>query len=810
MPRLYRFLVAVAGAALFVALAGGAGLYYLVFRYAGDLPDYRQLATYEPPTITRVHAGDGRLLAEYAREKRVFVPIEAIPERVKRAFVAAEDKNFYQHPGVDLQGIGRALLSNFERLGSNRRPEGASTITQQVAKNFLLSNELSFTRKLKEAILAVRMERAFTKDHILELYLNEIFLGNRSYGVAAAALYYFDKSLDELSVAEAALLAALPKAPSSYDPRRNPDAARARRDYVIGRMEQDGYVTAEEAGAARAEPIVLREQEATQLAEGDFFLEEVRRQLVARLGEDGFYGGGLSVRVTLSPALQRLADRALRDGLSAYDRRQGWRGPWGNLDLDQPGGEAAWTAALAARDPGFELGGWRRAVVLQAAGEGGERVELGLEDGSRARLAREDVAWTRSQPLRRGDLVLLEPRAGAGDAAVAAAASGWILRQRPEIEGAVVALDPHTGRVLAMSGGFSYRQSKFNRVTQARRQPGSAFKPFVYLAALEQGLTPATVVEDAPIEVDQGPGLPPWRPENYGADFLGPITLRVALEKSRNTISVRLAQQIGMEKVIDVARRLGIGEGLQPYLSGALGSNEVTPMELAAAYAMLVNGGKRIEPVLVERIQDREGRTIVRGDARACDGCREVAWSGGALPPAVPEAREQVVDPRQAYQIVSMLEGVVDRGTAKAAAGIGKPLAGKTGTTNESRDAWFMGFSPDLVVGVFVGYDQPRGLGARETGATVALPIWIEVMRAALRDRPGVPFRTPPGVSLVRVDAATGRPPSPDSRAVIAEAFLPGTEPGRGRRSVDPEADDPYGLPRAGTRVVPPGTGGLY
>jgi penicillin-binding protein 1A len=803
LRRLLRFLSALTLGALVLLVLAGAGLLYLVHRYGEELPDYRQLASYEPPTLTRIHAGDGRLLAEYAREKRVFVPAEAIPDRIKQAFIAAEDKNFYHHPGIDVVGIGRALLSNLERLQANRRPEGASTITQQVAKNFLLSNELSVKRKLKEAILALRMERAFTKDRILELYLNEIFLGNRSYGVATAALNYFNKSLDELTIGEAALLGGLPKAPSSYDPRRSQTAALQRRNYVIGRMAEDGYITPAEAEAARAEPIVLREQAPTEVAEADFFIEEVRRQLMARLGEEGFYEGGLSVRVTVSSTLQAIADRALRHGLSAYDRRHGWRGPWGRMDLPE-GGDGAWRTKLAGLDPGFELQGWRRGVVLEARGE---RVELGLETGEQVRLAAADVAWTRRAPLKPGDLVVMEPLGEDGE-------RRWVLRQRPEVEGAVVALDPHTGRVLAMSGGFSYRQSKFNRATQARRQPGSAFKPFVYLAALEEGKTPSSVVLDAPIVIDQGPGLPKWRPENYTDDFLGPITLRVALEKSRNTISVRLAQEIGMDRIIAVADRLGIGTGLGPYLAASLGSNEVTPIELTAAYAKLVNGGKSIEPVLVERIQDRHGRTIMRGDPRSCTGCTGVAWDGGP-PPALPDAREQVIDPRHAYQMVSMLEGVVERGTAKTARELGKPLAGKTGTTNDSKDAWFVGFSPDLVVGVFIGFDQPTGMGRKETGATVALPVWIEVMQAALKDQPPIPFRTPPGLSLVRVDAATGRLPSSGSQAVIAEAFLPGTEPGR-NRSQDPEADDseaqndPFAAPRATTRVVPPGSSGLY
>jgi penicillin-binding protein 1A len=797
--RLLRVVSAVALGSVLLLTLGGAGFLYLVHHYGEGLPDYRQLATYEPPTATRVHAGDGRLLAEYARQNRIFVPAEAIPERVKQAFVAAEDKNFYHHPGIDLIGIARALKSNLERLQSGRRPEGASTITQQVAKNFLLGNELSYQRKIREAILAMRMERAFSKEHILELYLNEIFLGNRSYGVAAAALNYLDKSLDELTVAEAALLAGLPKAPSTYDPARNPEAALQRRNYVIGRMQEDGYVPEAEADAARAEPIALRRRGGADVAEADFFIEEVRRQLVGRLGEQGFYEGGLSVRVTVSSSLQAAADRALRHGLSAYDRRHGWRGPWGRLDLEQAG--AAWPAKLASLDPGFELGGWRRGVVL---GGRGAQVEVGLETGERIKLAAEDFAWTKRSPLAEGDLVVVEPAGGGDD-------RGWVLRQRPEVDGAVVALDPHTGRVLAMSGGFSYRQSKFNRATQARRQPGSAFKPFVYLAALEEGMTPASVLLDSPVTIDQGPGLPKWRPMNFTDDFLGPITLRVGLEKSRNLISVRLAQKLGMPEIIEVADRLGIGGGLGPNLAASLGSNEVTPIELTAAYAMLANGGKRIEPVLVERIQDRHGRTILRGDPRSCAGCAGAAWDN-SLPPAVPDVREDVVDPRHAYQMVSMLEGVVQRGTAKAAQVIGKPLAGKTGTTNESKDTWFVGFSPDLVVGVFVGFDQPRPMGKKETGATVALPIWIEVMQEALKDQPATPFRTPPGLSLVRVDAATGRLARSGGGSVIAEAFLPGTEPGRDR-SADPDEDgglDPFAVPRASSRIVPPATGGIY
>ena len=555
--------------------------------------------------------------------------------------------------------------------------------------------------------------------------------------MAAAALNYFDKSLDDLSIAEAAFLGGLPKAPSSYDPRRNPQAAKERRDYVIGRMQEDGYITAAQADGARAEPITVRDASEGDVAEAPFFVEEVRRQLVDRYGEAGFYEGGLSVRTTVEPSMQALADRALRHGLASYDRKSGpYRGPWGQLpDKALAGG---WEAALKAKDPGFELQDWHRGVVLEASPKA---VMVGFDDGSRQALAPEDIAWAKrgGKTFARGDLVLVELQTDKSGA------KRPVLRQRPKIEGAVVAMDPHTGRVLALSGGFSFRESKFNRATQARRQPGSSFKPFVYLTALENGYTPASIILDAPIEIDQGPGLPPWRPENYTERYYGPSTLRLGLEQSRNVMTVRLAQAIGMPKIIDMANRFGIGEGLGPYLSAALGSNEVTVLNLTTAYAMLVNGGKRITPALVERIQDRRGGTLMRRDERPCEGCQSVAWSPAMMPPAVPDTREQVEDPRYAYQMVMMLRGVIERGTAAAASQLGRTLAGKTGTTNDAKDTWFMGFSPDLVVGVWMGYDQPESLGNHETGAVVALPVWMEVMKGALEGKPDIPFRTPPG-----------------------------------------------------------------
>lgn len=809
---MFRLAAALARLLLGLLVLGLIGLalgLWALERFAFDLPDYARLARYEPPTATRIHAGDGRLLAEYAREKRVFVPIEAIPTRVQQAFIAAEDQHFWWHFGLDPLGILRAAIENVRRLQEGERPQGGSTITQQVAKNFFLTNEVTLERKIKEAILALRLERTFSKEKILELYLNEIFLGARSYGVAAAALSYFGKSLDELTLAETAFLAALPKAPARYDPIKNPEAARARRDYVLKRMLDDGYIDRAEYDAARAEPIVVRRRSEEEFVSAGFFTEEVRRQLVERLGEAGFYEGGLSVRTTLEPRLQAIADRALRDGLAAYDRRQGFRGPLAQLDVNAPD----LLARLQRIDPGFELMHWKLAVVRAVERDG---ARLLVADGSEGLLPLAELAWARKrdaqgrlgppirdarQVLSVGDVVLVEP--------LARAPGQFGLRQRPEVEGALVALDPHTGRVLAMSGGFSFRESQFNRATQARRQAGSAFKPFVYLAALEAGYTPSSIVLDAPIVIDQGPGLPKWRPENYGQDYLGPTTLRVGLEKSRNLMTVRLAQDIGMERILDVARRFGIDRGLEPYLSSALGANEVTPLALTTAYAMLVNGGRKIEPYLVEHIQDRRGRTLFRRDGRDCPECRDVPWRGQP-PPELDDPRPFVADPRHAYQMVLMLQGVTERGTAAAARSLGRPLAGKTGTTNDSKDAWFVGFSPDLVVGVFVGFDQPKSLGPRETGASVALPIWMAFMKEALEGVPPTPFRTPPGVHLVLVDAATGQRPGPDTKVVISEAFLPGTEPVSSRLPVDGLGEAPPGREGPARQPVLPGPGGLY
>ena len=765
-------------------LAVGAGAVYVLHYFGRDLPDHEQLAGYEPPTVTRVHAGDGRLLAEFAKETRVFVPIDAMPRRVVNAFLSAEDKNFHQHHGIDFPSIMRAVVVNLQNLGSNRRPVGASTITQQVAKNFLLSNEVSYERKIREALIALRIEKAFTKEQILELYLNEIYLGFRSYGAAAAALNYFNKSLDELSLGEAAYLAALPKGPNNYHPIKKPEAAIARRNWVVGRMLEDGKVTQAEAEAAMAEELIVRDRGETEVVRADFFAEEVRRELIELYGEDILYGGGLSVRTTLAPKLQAIADKVLRRGLIAYDRRHGWRGALAEVPLE----EGDWQIRLAAVERPAGVLDWDLAVVLEV---GSKAATVGLEGGGEGRIPMAEMAWARAwqknqrvgakpnrpaDVLKRGDVVLVEAVAET-EKGEAYPEGTYALRQVPNVDGALVAIDPHTGRVLAMSGGFSYERSEFNRATQALRQPGSAFKPIVYLAALEStDLTPASIILDAPFVIDQGAGLGKWKPSNYSDKFYGPTPMRIGIEKSRNLMTVRLAETIGMENVVDYAQRFDVIDDMPPLLSMSLGSVETTLMRLTSAYAMLVNGGKRIKPSLIDRIQDRDGQSVFRHDQRICTVCRVDQWQGGPVP-RLPDEREPVADPRHVYQIVSMLHGVVERGTGTRVKAVGKPVGGKTGTTNDSFDAWFVGFSPDLAVGAFVGFDEPRTLGPRETGSSAAAPIFRDFMKEALAEAPATPFRVPPGISLVRVNAETGQLAQPGDAKVILEAFLPGTAP---------------------------------
>ena len=809
MRRLFKFFIFLVGTTLFFAVVGVTGAVVGLWHYGRDLPDYKQLADYEPPTVTRIHAGDGRLIAEYARERRVFVPIEAMPRHLVQAFIAAEDQNFYSHPGVDFLALARAAMTNLANIGRSRRPVGASTITQQVAKNFLLTNEVSIERKIKEAILAFRIERAFSKDRILELYLNEIYLGYGSYGCAAAALNYFDKPLDELTVSEVAYLAALPKAPNNYHPIRKRRAAVTRRNWVIGRMYEEGYINLDAARSARRDFLEVKPRTDIQIVAADYFVEQVRRELVDRYGEQGVTEGGLSVRTTLDTRLQMSAERVLREGLMAYDRRYGWRGPIAEISIADN-----WLGRLNRVPRPVGMRNWRIAAVLQA-NDGA--VELGFTDGSRGTLPLSELKWARpfeewgkrgtrveraDQVLKQGDVVLAEPVK-----VNAAAKEGedpnyppdtYALRQIPAINGALVAMDPHTGRVLSMVGGFDYGVSNFNRAVQAYRQPGSAFKPFVYLAALDNGYTPSTMILDAPFVIDQGPDLGKWKPANYTRKFYGPSPMRLGVEKSRNLMTVRLARAIGMPRVTDYAERFGISEQMPRQLSMALGSGETSLIRLTTGYAMLVNGGKRIQPSVIDRVQNRHGKTVFRHDPRQCNRCNTPGWTGDK-PPKIADIREQVVDEASAYQIVSMLEGVVKRGTGRRISSLAWPLAGKTGTTNESRDTWFIGFSPDLAVGVFVGFDNPTPLGRRETGSSVAAPIFKAFMGEALKGKPAIPFRIPPNVRMVRVDPRTGRPAQAADRRVILEAFKVGTEPG---------IDDANTLIGGGTEVAEPAARG--
>lgn len=811
MRFLTYFFLAIFSIGMLGVLAGVGTIVYAISYYGQDLPDYSQLKEYRPPVLTRLYAGDGRLMAEYAKEKRVFMPIDTIPDRLKHAFIAAEDQNFYVHEGVDFFAIARAAVGNIVHGG---RPKGASTITQQVAKNFLLTNEVSYTRKIREALLAFRMEKAMSKDRLLELYLNEIYLGEGAYGVAAAALNYFNKPVEDLAIEEMAYLAALPKAPNNYDPEKHSERAKERRDWVIGRMMEDGYITAEEANTAKIKPLTVNRAQTT-VVDAPYFAEEVRRELAVQYGEQSLYGGGLAVRTTVDPRLQETAERALRNGLMAYDRRWGWRGPVETLATID-----GWREKLEAQKrPSAMLPEWKLAVVLDVATD---RATLGFSDNARGILPMTNVTWARKrlqqgqgftetptamrQVVNKGDIVMVEHAPEEKDKTT------YALRQIPRVNGAMVALDPHTGRILAMQGGWSYQQSVFNRATQAKRQPGSAFKPFVYLTALEKGFTPATLILDAPIVIDQGPGMPKWRPSNYKGEYFGPTPLRVGIEKSRNLMTVRLAHFLGMDPIIETVTKFGVVEHMEPHLAYSLGAGETTVLRMATAYAQLVNGGKKITPTLIDRIQDRRGATIYRHDERPCENCGPLLEWNNQYTPVIPDDREQLTDPRYAYQMVSILEGVVERGTAVKLKELGYPLAGKTGTTNESRDAWFVGFTPDLVVAVYVGFDNPESLGKKETGSSLSVPVFKEFMETALKDVPPTPFRVPPGIKQVQINAATGALAQAGDSKVIWEAFLTESEPSEQMFILD--ANGISNLPSLDSTITDSastlGTGGIY
>jgi penicillin-binding protein 1A len=724
-----------------VAVAGLSLAIYAAWLFH-DMPDAGDLVDYRPPTATRAYAVDGTLIGEFSNERRIFVPYDRITPQLALAFLAAEDANFFKHGGVDPGGLTRAMFKNIGNFLRGRRFEGGSTITQQVAKNVLLTSEATLGRKLKEAILAQRLEQTLTKEQILELYLNEIWLGYRSYGVGAAAYNYFGKSISDLSLAECAYLASLPKGPQNYHPIRHKAAAISRRNLILDQMVRRGWVTRAEADAAKTEDLkVQAEPSRAKYKDADYFVEEVRRRGVVSLGPR-LYEGGYYMRTTLDPRLQTAAQMALMDGLETYDHRHGWRGAKWRVETQD-----GWEHAARKLQRPAERRDWTPALVLSDGGR------IRLPGGGEGSLVSADVAWARAgKGLHENEIVFVAP----------APEGGYRLKQIPIVNGALVAMEPYSGKVLAMVGGYSFSLSNFNRATQAERQPGSAFKPIVYATALENGYTPASVVMDSPISLPGAREGEVWSPENYSRNYLGALVLRRGLELSRNTMTVRLAQGVGMRKITDLAERLGVTRKMDPVLSMALGAGETTPFRLTAAYASFVNGGRKVDPHLIELVQDREGKTILKADRRSCPKCK--AGFNGDESPRVPPAGAQMFDPVTAYQITSMLEGVVQRGTAVSARVLEKPVGGKTGTTNEYRSAWFVGFSPHIVVGVFVGFDDNRSLGQGETGTQAAVPIFISFMKEALKEQPADEFKAPTNAKFATIRG-------------VREAFRPGTEP---------------------------------
>ena len=722
--------------------------------FSSDLPDYKILANYKPPISSRVHSGEGQLIAEYALQKRLFIPYESIPKKIVYSFLSAEDKNFFSHPGIDAKSITRATIKNLKNIFNNKRLEGASTITQQVAKNFLLSNEVSIKRKIKEAILAFRIERAYTKERIMELYLNQIYLGQGTYGVAAASLEYFDKPVNTLSYDETALLAALPKAPSKYNPYKSTEKAKARRNIVLKNLYDNGYINEKKYKEYKEKKINTKKRKIKLLEEANFYSEEVRRIINDNYGYDELYKGGLSIRTPLNSKYQIEALKALREGLQEYDKRHGWRGPIINLN------KSDWQNYITEYIPDKSLN-WKLARVTEV---NDLILKIEIENKEIGFIDFKNINWTRKKSFK--DLFVLNDIIYVKKIKK----NKWSLKQLPKVNGAIVVMDPYTGRVLSMVGGFSYKLSEFNRATQAKRQPGSAFKPIVYAAALENGFTPSTLVLDAPFVMEQGEGLKTWKPENYGKKFYGPSTLRTGIEKSRNLMTVRVAQKVGFDKIFKITRDFGIYNDVPELLSVSLGAAETTLIQLTNTYCAFVNGGKKVLPIFIDRIQDRRGSTIFKADKRKCIGCEEISYLDDKLP-IIQDNRKQIISTETAYQITSMMEGVVKRGTGRKLKNLNMHLAGKTGTTNKNMDAWFLGFTSKLVIGVYVGFDEPKSLGKYETGAKAALPIFKKFVKQVVKKKDARPFKIPKNINLVIVDAETGLSPNNDSKKVIYESF---------------------------------------
>ena len=722
--------------------------------FSSDLPDYKILANYKPPVSSRVHSGEGQLIAEYALQKRLFIPYDYIPEKVIYSFLSAEDKNFFSHSGVDAKSITRAMIKNLKNYFSKKRLEGGSTITQQVAKNFLLTSEVSLKRKIKEAILAFRIERTYSKERIMELYLNQIYLGEGTYGVAAASLEYFDKAVGDLGYEETALLAALPKAPNKYNPYKSSERAKARRNIILKNLYDNSYIDNIEYEKLINKEIKTKKRKIKLLEEANYYSEEVRRIVSDTYGYDDLYKGGLSIRTPLNSKYQIEALRALREGLEEYDKRHGWRGPITNISTID------WQNNIQEFVPDKSLN-WKLAKVIEV-----NKLSLKIEIESKeiGFIDFKNINWTRKKDfedlLKLNDIIYVSK----------IKKNKWNLKQLPKINGAIVAMDPYTGRVLAMAGGFSFKLSEFNRATQAKRQPGSAFKPIVYAAALENGFTPSTLVLDAPFVIDQGEGLKTWKPQNYGKKFYGPSTLRTGIEKSRNLMTVRVAQKVGFDQISKITKNFGIYDDVPELLSVSLGAAETTLIQLTNAYCTFVNGGKKVTPIFIDRIQDRRGKTIFNADKRKCVGCKEVSHLKDEIP-FIQNDSEQIISPETAYQITSMLEGVIKRGTGRKLKNLNLTLAGKTGTTNKNMDAWFLGFTSKLVIGVYVGFDEPKTLGKYETGAKAALPIFKKFVKKVVRKKDALPFKVPKNISLMVVDVESGLQPNNNTKKIIYESF---------------------------------------
>ena len=727
----------------------------VLWAFSNNLPDYKYLKNYKAPVSSKIYSGSGELIQDFSSEKRIFIPYNSIPKIVINSFLSAEDKNFFEHPGIDAKGVLRAIIKNISNIINSKRLEGASTITQQVAKNFLLTNEVSLRRKLKEAILAFRIERSLSKERILELYLNQIYLGQGSYGIAAASLEYFDKSIDELNYEEAALLAALPKAPSRYNPYKNEQVAKFRRDLVLKNLLENKYINEKIYKNFKDKKIILKKRKKIFLEDSRYYVEEVRKDIIDQLGYNKVYKEGLNIKTPLNLNLQEIASSVLRSGIESYDKRKGWRGPIKNISLY----DKKWKNSV---ENNLEKKiGWEIARITKVENSG---IEIETENGEISKLNLSSLEWIKSKDNKKkfkvGDLVYVKQNKN----------NYYDIKQLPIVNGSIVVMDPYTGRVLALSGGFSFKKSEFNRATQALRQPGSAFKPFIYALALENGYSPSTLILDAPLVLKQGTDLKMWKPENYGKKFYGRSTLREGLEKSRNLMTVRISQDLGLSKIVDLSKNLGIYENPNELLSISLGSAETTLLKLTTAYCSFVNGGKLVKPKLIDRIQDSEGNTIYKTEDRFCDNCNNISFLSNDVP-KIKDSFKQIFSPQTAYQITSILEGATKRGTAKKLRDLNLDIAGKTGTTNKNTDTWFIGFTSDLVVGVYIGYDEPKTLGKFETGAKTAMPIFKSFMKKAIKKENTRPFKIPENITLMVVDSQTGKKVSFASKKTLIESF---------------------------------------